>query len=434
MPENAIVNVRQRLLNNMASLFVLQGSNYLLPLITIPYLVRVLGLDNFGRISFAQAFIQYFVVLADYGFNLSATREVAIRRNDSERLSSLFSAVMVIKTGFMVLGFILLLLVIALVPIFKRDWPLYIIVYLAAVFGNVVLPVWLFQGLERMRSMIVLTIFSRLVGVVLIFAYVRSSGEYLLAAGLQSGSLILAGVLACIIIPRIGRVHLVCPTFTELRSVLSDGWHVFLGTASVCLFTNSNVFLLGLITNPSSVGYFSAAEKLVRAVTGLTIPIAQAIYPHIAALASNSRDAAYVFIRRLIRLQGIFTLVLSLLLFLFAGQLVALLFGNQFKASIVLVKWMALLPFVIGLNNILGTQIMLNFGMQKTFSRILIVVGVFSIGLIIPMTLWFDAEGAAITVFVAEFTQTMTMIVILKRLGILSMILNGTSSDGSYAR
>jgi len=428
------VNIRQRLLNNMASLFVLQGANYLLPLITIPYLVRVLGPDNFGRISFAQAFIQYFVVLTDYGFNLSATREVAIRRNDPERLSSLFSAVMVIKTGFMGVGFILLLLIIALVPIFKRDWPLYVIVYLAAVLGNVILPVWLFQGLERMRSMISIIIISRFVGIVLIFAYVRSSGEYLLAAALQSSSLILAGILAFTIIPRIEKLHLVCPTLTELRYVLSDGWHIFLGTASVCLFTNSNVFVLGLITNPTSVGYFSAAEKLVRAVTGLTIPIAQAVYPHIAALASNSRDAAYVFIRRLIRIQGIFTLVLSLLLFLFADPCVTLLFGNQFKASIALVKWMALLPFIIGLNNILGTQVMLNFGMQKIFGRILIVVGILSIGLMIPMTIWLDAEGVAITIFIAEFAQMMTMIVILKRLGILSMIMHGTSSDGSYAR
>ena len=428
------MNIRQRLLNNMASLFVLQGANYLLPLITIPYLVRVLGPDNFGRISFAQAFIQYFVVLTDYGFNLSATREVAIRRNDPERLSSLFSAVMVVKTGFMGVGFILLLLIIALVPIFKRDWPLYVIVYLAAVLGNVILPVWLFQGLERMRSMISIIIISRFVGIVLIFAYVRSSGEYLLAAALQSSSLILAGILAFTIIPRIEKLHLVCPTLTELRYVLSDGWHIFLGTASVCLFTNSNVFVLGLITNPTSVGYFSAAEKLVRAVTGLTIPIAQAVYPHIAALASNSRDAAYVFIRRLIRIQGIFTLVLSLLLFLFADPCVTLLFGNQFKASIALVKWMALLPFIIGLNNILGTQVMLNFGMQKIFGRILIVVGILSIGLMIPMTIWLDAEGVAITIFIAEFAQMMTMIVILKRLGILSMIMHGTSSDGSYAR
>ena len=62
---------------NILSLFVLQGANYILPLVTIPYLVRVLGPANFGRIAFAQAFIQYFVMLTDYGFNLSATRDIA---------------------------------------------------------------------------------------------------------------------------------------------------------------------------------------------------------------------------------------------------------------------------------------------------------------------------------------------------------------------
>jgi polysaccharide transporter, PST family len=106
-----------RLRGNIASLFVLHGANYVLPLITVPYLVRVLGPENFGRIAFVQAFIQYFVVLTDYGFNLSATRAVALVRDDPAKLSSLFSAVMIVKAALMTIGFGAMLLISGSCPV-----------------------------------------------------------------------------------------------------------------------------------------------------------------------------------------------------------------------------------------------------------------------------------------------------------------------------
>ena len=345
---------------NILSLFILQGANYLLPLVTVPYLVRVLGAENFGRIAFAQAFIQYFVVLTNYGFNLSATRSVALVRDDPEHLSSLFSAVMIVKSTLMVLGFGVMLLIVKLVPGFDRDWPLYVVVYLTVV-GNVLFPIWLFQGLERMRHITTLTLLARTLAVIAIFAFVHQRGDYRLAAALQAGGMVIAGLLALAVIHRMGYVRVHWPGVAQLRQVIVDGWHVFLSTAAISLYTSSNVFFLGLLTNPMAVGYFAAAEKLIKAVQGLITPISQAVYPHIAALAARSREAALAFIGKLLRVQGGVTLVLSFLLFILAEPLVDLLLGSQFQASIALVEWMAALPFVIGLSNVFGIQTMLNF-------------------------------------------------------------------------
>jgi PST family polysaccharide transporter len=400
--------------NNIVSLFILQGANYILPLIAVPYLVRVLGPENFGRVAFAQAFIQYFVIAVDYGFNLSATRTVALVRDDPEKLSRLYSAVMIIKTVLMLLGFIAMLFLVWMVPTFRGDWLLYCLVFLTVV-GNVLFPVWLFQGLERMRDITVFTILARTLVIIAIFAFVHQQSDYKLAAALQAGGMAIAGLLAIIFNQRIFRVNLHWPGISYLRHVMVDGWHVFLSTAAISLYTSSNVFILGLLANPTAVGYFAAAEKLIKAAQGLVAPVSQAVYPHVAALNSRSRKNALTFLAKLLRIQGVATLIISLSLFVLAEPIVFLLFGRKFQESIRLVELMAVLPFIIGLSNVFGTQTMLNFNMKQSFSRILITSGLFNITLIVPLIYCFGAEGAAISVTFTEIIVTAAMAYALAR-------------------
>ncbi|HNS26312.1 MAG TPA: oligosaccharide flippase family protein [Methanobacteriaceae archaeon] len=89
----------QRILENILSLFSLQGLNYILPLVTFPYLTRVLGPEKYGLVAFALAFIGYFQILTDYGFNMSATREISIHREDEERVSRIYSSVLATKAS-----------------------------------------------------------------------------------------------------------------------------------------------------------------------------------------------------------------------------------------------------------------------------------------------------------------------------------------------
>ncbi len=406
-----------RLRQNITALFILKGANALLPLIMIPYLVRVLGPEKFGLIAFAQAFIQYFAILTDYGFNLSATRVVSMCRDDPNHVSALFAAVTVIKIGFLSAGVLVLVLILVFVPRFSQDWPLYAIVY-CSVLGNVLFPVWLYQGMERMRPITIVTVLARVIVLIGVLVFVHGPSDYLKAAALQAVGPVLAGLFAMLLLGKIVRLRWRWPRASDLRATLVDGWHVFLSTAAISLYTSSNVFILGLLTNPVAVGYFSVAEKIVKAFQDALGPISQAVYPHIAGMGASSRAATLRFIRKLLRVQSLATFAVSALLFLLADPIVKVVFGNEYAPSVVLVRWMAWLPFVIGLSNVFGIQTMLNFGMKRSFTRIIVTLGLCNIAMIIPLTLWRGPEGTAMSILITEIGVTAAMAAVLSRNGI----------------
>jgi len=151
---------------------------------------------------------------------------------------------------------------------------------------------------------------------------------------------------------------------------------VIISTAAINSYTAGNSFILGLITSAETVGYFSAADKVVKALQGLFGPISQSLYPHINMLAAESKEKALLFIRKSLAWVGSTSLFLSFILWISAAWIVSIILGPKFDASVTPVRWMAFIPFLVGVNNILGIQTMLTFGMQRSFSRIIVLSAV----------------------------------------------------------
>ncbi len=129
---------------NYLSLAILQVTNYLLPLLILPFLVRILGTEKFGLIMFAQALTTFLFVFVDFGFNLSGTREISLARNNQQKLSDIFSAIMVIKIGLILIALLFLIIIVNTFSRFNADSEIYYLSF-GVVFGQALFPVWFYQ-------------------------------------------------------------------------------------------------------------------------------------------------------------------------------------------------------------------------------------------------------------------------------------------------
>jgi len=413
----ALTPTRRKLLGNAIWLYSLQGLNYLSFLAVLPYLVRVLGVERFGLIAFAQAFAQYFIVFTDYGFNLSATKKIALARYSPEQVSRLFSAVILIKAALMFAGAVVLTLLVTLVARFRQDAAAYLIAYLAVV-GGVLFPVWLFQGMEKMRYNSIVSGGAKILAAILTFVFIHRPSDYLLALGLQSGGILVAGIVGFCSALISFNISLCRVGWRDIVEVLHDGWHLFVSTAATTLYSNTYVFLVGILAGNTQAGYFGAAEKLTRGLMSALGPITQAIYPHISVLADNSRDLAIRFLRQALLWVGGIFLVPSVLLLVFAPRIASFVFAANAQGSVSTLRWLAFLPFVLAVSTIFGIQTMIPFDLERELSRIYVVTGLASILCAIPAVRRFGSPGAGACLMSVEILVVGLMWTALERRGI----------------
>jgi PST family polysaccharide transporter len=193
-----IIGANKVLFKNFTSLSLLQIANYLFPLITLPYLVRVLGPEKYGLVNFAAAFAMYFAIITDYGFNLSATQDISVNRKNPERTSQIFSAVISIKMILFFISAILFTIIVFIFPIFKKDLLLFAITFVS-VFGTALFPIWFYQGIEKMNYILVINVTVRTILTALIFLFIKQESDYILFAILNSISFVAIGVVGLLV-------------------------------------------------------------------------------------------------------------------------------------------------------------------------------------------------------------------------------------------
>lgn len=340
------------------SLSVLQGVSYLLPLVTLPYLVRVLGVDKFGLIAFAQAFIQYFLVISDFGFDLSATREIAINRNDNDKISEIFSSVLIIKSTMLIVCFIILLVLCNSVEVFRTNA---VVLYYTFIWiiGQMFFTVWFFQGMETMKFITIFNVVAKLFFTVCIFIFIKDESDYIYVPLINGFGFLITGIFAMIFAIRCFPIRVYVPTIAILRTYFVDSSQFFLSRASVSLYTSSNAVVLGLFTNNSMVGYYSAAEKIYKALQMMYQPIAQALYPHVA------KERNIQFFRKLFSFATACNVLLSVSILCLAQTVITTLFGEGLNESTLVLRIFAVTAIWLVPSILLGYPFLAALGYPK---------------------------------------------------------------------
>ncbi len=411
-------NKRPLLATNIAWLYGLQGLNYLVPAALLPYLVRTLGVEHYGLIAFAQAIAQYFTLVTDYGFNFSATRSIAAERENREEVSHTFWTVMTLKCAFLVVGFVLLEFLIATIDRLHEDAGIYRATYLMVV-GNAIFPLWLFQGLERMRSISIATGIGKLLAAILVVMFVKSRADTLLAALLLSSGFGFAGLLGLAVALRRHVDAYRWPGRGRMFAALNEGRHLFLTTAAVSLYTNTNTFLVGALAGVEQAGYFSLADKLIRAIGGIVAPIIQAAYPHTIGLMAESRQRALRFIRGVMGAAISGGVLCGIGLLLGAEQLATLAFSHQAdQETFRLLRILALFPLISAVTYVYCVLLLIPFGFDKVQSRMLLAIGIVNVALGCLLVPRLGAIGGVWAMTVTELLQVLGSVWILRSKGL----------------
>ncbi|MGM5532037.1 flippase [Mixta calida] len=412
------MNINTTLNKNIFYLALVQGSAYILPLLTFPYLVRVLGPTNFGILGFCQATMQYLVILTDYGFNLTATQEVARKRENKDKLTVLFWNVIWSKCFLAFMAFFALFLMCLWIPKYQNNWYV-LLAFTPMVLGNVIYPIWFFQGMEKMKWITVCTICARLILIPWVFVYVNSPDDIWIAALAQGATNLIAGLIGCLMIYSHGWVGKLTFSIKEIKECLYNGWHVFASTSAISLYTTSTVVILGFLSGTTAVGYFNAANTIRNAVQGLLNPITQAIYPRINYLYDNDYPKCISLIRKSLNGIGCLSFLTSLFLFVFSPIIIKYGVGENYSNAATVLRILSFLPFIVSLSNIFGVQTMLTHGLKKQFSRILIFAGVGNLLVIFPLITFFKEDGAALSMLFTEAMVTAAMFFYLQKNRIL---------------
>lgn len=405
---------KKQVLSNFFYLSALQGANYLLPLLTLPYLVKTLGMEYFGLLAFAAGIIGYFQMLTNYGFNLTATKEISIHRDDKAKVTEIFSSVMTVKIVLMMVSFVLLSLLVFSVEKFRSDALVYLLTF-GIVVGEVLFPVWFFQGMERMKYITYLNVLSKLIFTVAIFIFIQQRNDYYIVPVLTSFGFIIAGILSLVIIKKEFGIGFEWQEINTLKSYLREGKTVFLQQFYVSFYGRINIILLGMFTNNTVVGYYSVIEKILAVPTSLFLVAVQAYYPYSAKAHKESAVKFFSQLKKISLALISAALMFIIIILMFESQIIEFITGHQDNSLIISALNIMVLGMLFSTFGPLYTQTMIIIDKAKILNKISFIIMILNLIFSPFLIKYFGLLGMAYLILVRQFMVTLTCFLIINK-------------------
>jgi PST family polysaccharide transporter len=398
---------KKRLVSNFLSLSVLRGFQFLIPLITLPYLVKTIGIENFGLVNFALSLGLYFGAIIQFGFGITATREIARNRDNHQKLEQIYSSTLSASVIIAMVSAVLFTLIVFSFNKFNNYLNLYLFTFAFIVFQSL-FPIWFFQGMERMKYITYLTFISNLGFLVGLFVFVKQDGDFYLVPLLQAISSLTIFIAALVLISRDFRVNFSRPKMQEIKTILKEGRHASISQLAPNLYNNSAVFLLGIFTNNSIVGLYTAATKVIDAVISFGYILSNTFLPYL------SRDLTrHKFFQAIMLGSG---LVLTVATFLFSEWITKFLFSAENLEVSIYIEWLSLTIFFVFMFLTFNTNYLMLIGEDRVAKNISLYVSLAAFLWTIAFIYSLNLVGAVISMLLARLALAVISFYFYKRL------------------
>jgi len=386
-------NKLEKIIENFFSLSILQIAVYGFKFISIPYITRTIGLEKFGLIAFAASLCNFFIIFVDYGFHLSAVKDLAKNKDDLQKVNFIFTKVFFSKLILLFFSAILFLLIIFSVPLLRSNYIIYMFSFFVVI-NNVIYPQWFFHGIEKMKFITILNVFIQIIYLVSIFTFIKIESDYIYIPMLLGLSTFLIGIISMMIIFSQYKVRFIKIEIHNIIQTLNEGKYIFINQFFPYIYKESAIIILGAFAPLTSVGLYSASERIINVCTLLIKTLTRAFFPHL----SHSYESFKLYSRTII----LTSISMLILLVLFSKSIFNVLYPVEFKEGINLLYIMSLGLFFIALYDCFGTNGLIHKNKEKLLMQNTIFSSISGFILSWILIYYFQELGAATSVLVGR--------------------------------
>lgn len=392
---------------------ILKTSTFIFPLITFPYVSRILGPGPNGDISFATSVISYFSLLAGMGIPSYGVRKCAENRDDINKLSKIIQELLIINIIFTVISYIILICMVIFIPKFSDNASLLYIMSITIIFSTFGVD-WVYQAIEQYDYITVRNISFKIVAVILMFVFVHKPSDYVIYAGITVFGNVGSNILNLLKLP-----HFV--TFKRyevynLKQHMNPIVMLFLYNATTTIFTNLDQVMLGFMSNSKEVGYYAATVKIKNILASLITSLGAVMLPRMSYyLGKGDKKKFSSLVRKSFNFIFISAIPVTMYFFIEAKPIIGFLAGPKYYNSVSILRNVLPSIFFIGLSSVTAWQLLIPLKLEKytvvgsIFGAIINVV--FNM-LLIPIV---GGNGAAFATTVAELCVLLTHLIVLRK-------------------
>ncbi|MCG7538912.1 oligosaccharide flippase family protein [Pseudoalteromonas sp. OF7H-1] len=380
------------IVENFLSLSFLQVVTMILPLITLPYIIRVIGYEKFGLIALASSLVMYFQSLVDYSFKITAVRDLSLNRRYPKRVSLIYSRVMLIKFILLILALTLLSFIVYIYPPFYVEKELFFYTSLSLI-GGVLFPEWFFQGIEKMRYITIINACIKVIFSLSVFVFIQESGDYLLIPFLTSSGLIVSGIVGQVYLHKNFRVGFVIIPIRSLIKAIKNNFYIFINQFVPNLYNNSTSFLLGVFAGNEALGVYSAILKIIDLCIVLLNVVSRVFFPF-----NNRNKSSFLVYKKIIFLLAFFGVTALLLvhdvIFFYLDL------ENYLALPLLIITGLSIFGYV--LYDVFGLNYFIVNKNDKLVMKNTLFSSIFSFLLAFPLIASFGVIGAACTLLIGR--------------------------------